>query len=182
MPDADLKCIIYQEIKPYKSGKFNDIFYDCIKKISNLIFFSSQKMEEDDLVIDLKENFKLWNCAHCPKTFLQSCNYKTHLKVHGLNLDHLYICPICGKDFVYKNSLAIHLGTHQQQQQKQNITTTSKSEVSSTGFSCHFCPKQFVFKSDLDKHENIHTKKRKYVCDICSKIFVHLTSLRVHLK
>ena len=155
------------------------------KKIYNLIFFSSQKMEEDDLVIDLKENFKLWNCAHCPKTFLQSCNYKTHLKVHGLNLDHLYICPICGKDFVYKNSLAIHLGTHQQQQQKQNITATAaKSEVSGSteGFTCHFCPKQFVFKSDLDKHENIHTKKRKYACDICSKVFVHLTSLRVHLK
>ena len=47
---------------------------------------------------------------------------------------------------------------------------------------CAFCPKSFVFKSDLDKHENIHTKKKKYVCDHCSKSFLHQTSLRVHLR
>ena len=67
--------------------------------------------EEEELVIDLKENLKLWNCAHCPKTFVQACNYKTHLKAHGLNINQLYICPICGRDFAYKNSLAVHLGT-----------------------------------------------------------------------
>ena len=47
---------------------------------------------------------------------------------------------------------------------------------------CAFCPKSFVFKSDLDKHENIHTKKKKYACDHCSKTFLHQTSLRVHLR
>ena len=126
--------------------------------------------ESDDLVIDLKENLKLWSCSHCPKTFVQACNYKTHLKVHGLNVDQLYICPLCGRDFAYKNSLAVHLGTHQQDSAEDKL------------FNCNFCSKQFVFKSDLDKHENIHTKKRKYVCDQCPKSFLHLTSLRVHLR
>merc|ERR1712129_148179 len=66
------------------------------------------------LVIDLKENSELrrWLCQHCPKSFAQASNYKTHLKVHGLNTDQIFVCPLCGKDFSYKNSLAIHIATH----------------------------------------------------------------------
>ena len=71
--------------------------------------------EEDEmqLVIDLKENVHecLHECSECPKKFGQAANYKTHLKVHG-HCDQIYVCPICGKDFLYKNSLAIHIGTH----------------------------------------------------------------------
>ena len=90
---------------------------------------------EHDLVIDLEENIsdtladnnsgnilksqKIY-CDHCPKTFSQASNYKTHLKVHGLGAQ-FYICTICGRDFQYKNSFQIHIATHSEGIRKNGL-------------------------------------------------------------
>ena len=90
---------------------------------------------EHDLVIDLEENSsdtlpdnnsgnrlnsrKIY-CAHCPKTFSQASNYKTHLKVHGLG-EQFYVCTICGRDFQYKNSFQIHIATHSEGIRKNGL-------------------------------------------------------------
>ena len=89
--------------------------------------YTNEYDNENDLVIDLKENMsdtlrtnrncnilkgRNFHCEHCQKTFSQASNYKTHLKVHGLG-DQLYVCRICGRDFQYKNSFQIHIATHE---------------------------------------------------------------------
>ena len=53
-------------------------------------------------------------CHDCGKVFRQASNLRTHLKVHGKSaVREFFLCSLCGRHFQYKNSLLVHLGTHQ---------------------------------------------------------------------
>jgi len=149
---------------------------------------------ELDLVIDLEENIShtladensgnILNsrriyCEHCPKSFSQASNYKTHLKVHGLG-NQFYVCTICGRDFQYKNSFQIHMATHSEDGDQDESNANKIAH-----HCCSFCPKRFVFYGDLLRHETtVHRKKskNKFECLKCHRVFLHQTSLKAHLR
>ena len=105
-----------------------------------------------------------FDCENCHKITTQKSNYKTHLKVHNSVCTTLYICAICGRDFNYKNSLHVHMGSH----------------GGFCPFKCNFCGKEFARDSDKTRHERVHTGKSTLTCSQCSKVFRHCSSLEVH--
>ncbi len=111
-------------------------------------------------------------CSDCGKTFRQSSNYRTHLKSHGvLATATAHACGLCGREFLYKNSLRAH------------AVAAHGGGGPIDEHACPFCPKRFAFRGDLAAHANaVHTKKDPLPCDVsgCGRVFYHRTSLRAH--
>ncbi|KAJ8306265.1 hypothetical protein KUTeg_016810 [Tegillarca granosa] len=75
-----------------------------------------------------------------------------------------YICPVCGKSYINRDSLSKHLEVH-------------------AGFVCSICGKSYTTKSNLQTHMRKHNGEDKpFNCTHCEKTFTSLSVLRVHLR
>ncbi|XP_055531486.1 zinc finger protein 699-like [Wyeomyia smithii] len=69
-------------------------------------------------------------------------------------------CHLCGKSVI---DLVSHLTSH-----------------SGVEFQCQFCPRKCPNERQLTAHMNVHTKKNKYPCRICDRVFYVWTSRKNH--
>ena len=96
---------------------------------------------------------KIWSCNIHNKHYLNSFQYKTHLKqVHQGN----YKCPSCGKSYVNKYGL------------DQHVRTVHLGK----GLICPIptCVKQFTSHRGCDLHASKHSEPEKFRCDNCSYV------------
>lgn len=119
-----------------------------------------------------------YNCPLCSKAFHSKSGLKYHLRTHLIGDDiEIYKCDLCGKTTRDKCILKSHM---------QNIHMEK--------LMCHQCSKGFgtryALKIHMLRHDPSNKKSRKredgtynpYVCDMCSKSFVRITSLRYHVE
>jgi len=104
-------------------------------------------------------------------------------------------CPICGKVFVNKSSLTVHINAVHDEEGKIRF----KCDQCSRGFSCksklkyHIlshsderkhpcatCGKKFKSKRDLVKHDKIHSGVKPFKCSFCAKAFLNPDKVRRH--
>nr|CAD7424363.1 unnamed protein product [Timema monikensis] len=100
--------------------------------------------------------------AECGKMFVKRSSLKVHLATHTKNKP--FICEVCGQGFSQKVSRDIHLVRH-----------TGKYN-----YKCIKCDKSFPCRSKLNAHSYIH-KTPQFACSVCCKKFVHRDTLQTHL-
>nr|CAD7568707.1 unnamed protein product [Timema californicum] len=100
--------------------------------------------------------------AECGKMFVKRSSLQVHLATHTNNKP--FICEVCGQGFSQKVSRDIHLVRH-----------TGKYN-----YKCIKCDKSFPCRSKLNAHSYIH-KTPQFACSVCCKKFVHRDTLRTHL-
>uniref|UniRef100_A0A8C9ZIE4 C2H2-type domain-containing protein n=2 Tax=Sander lucioperca TaxID=283035 RepID=A0A8C9ZIE4_SANLU len=110
-----------------------------------------------------KAGEKTLSCSECGKRFVT----KTHLKIHMRSHtgEKPFSCSDCGKRFCIIGHLKDHARRH----------TGEKP------FQCPECGKTFVTKSHLKRHTRIHTGERPFSCSVCSKTFSGSGNLKTHM-
>ncbi|KAL6254348.1 hypothetical protein P5V15_014396 [Pogonomyrmex californicus] len=107
-------------------------------------------------------------CGKCGKILSNYANLRRHAKIAHRNIK-IYDCVECSRLFMHKDLYNHHM------QIKHNSTKTM--------LQCPQCPKSFVFQSNFSYHfRTVHVEKSQngYACDICGKVFVEETSLKIH--
>lgn len=81
--------------------------------------------------------------------------------------EKFYQCDKCGKEFVHKSSLRMHLQTtHSEVRKKQ----------------CPECPLKFKTTSQLNQHLLTHSGVKNHQCPECGKLFAQRYNMMAHYK
>ena len=114
---------------------------------------------------DNSETSQKVKCFECEKTFSYKKTLKVHMKtIHKKIKD--YKCSICPLDFTSFQNLEKHRkSAHEEPIFKQ----------------CPLCPGTFI---KVENHiKRVHERlEKKYVCDVCNKSFISISSLRTSSK
>ncbi len=114
--------------------------------------------------VETHKNGNKFKCSDCS----YSCNDPYNLKKHQL---HMHTpgtsvnCGICGKTLKNHLSLPKHMKIHQ-----------DKKET------CATCQKMFRTKGEVKKHSVVHTKEKRFKCEICGALFGLSDNLWHHKK
>ncbi|RXG61794.1 Zinc finger protein 26 [Armadillidium vulgare] len=86
----------------------------------------------------------------------------------SVQLERIYLCPICHYVFTSASSLNEHVVTH--------------SKVTECPICKLNCETNFQLKKHMDSHSKKSLKKSQYVCDVCEQSFPTLGKLKNHIK
>ncbi|XP_075214790.1 uncharacterized protein LOC142320645 [Lycorma delicatula] len=134
-------------------------------------------------------------CSADDKVMSDPKGIANHMKdVHQLRL---YICDICGQEFLKRSDLSAHLDDH-----VTNEEGDFQCEICNRIFSnlrlyrvhkrmhlpqiknwtCDQCGKRYLSRNMLEEHMNSHTGVRPYQCGVCGKDFASKYTFRSHEK
>lgn len=99
-----------------------------------------------------------YQCATCEESFAKEQGYLEHLLVHPLE------CQLCGKTFLRKKYLSLHMKWHMEIKPHK----------------CQSCDKSFVTRQKLDEHMNTHTGNAPITCKSCGMVFKRYSNLIQH--
>ncbi|KOB63556.1 putative Zn finger protein, partial [Operophtera brumata] len=101
-------------------------------------------------------------CPICHKMVL---NLSVHQKMHNPE-EFKFECAPCGRRFVTKSRLDIHVSVH----------------TKDRPFECNICHAKFRLKLCMNLHiRRVHDKEKSHLCQYCSKSFFKKHHLQLHL-
>lgn len=116
----------------------------------------SNKLRDSKLIRDAVSGEKPYSCEYCGKGFVTKKSLRIHIRIH--TKEKPYLCAICGKGFTQKYSVTVHMRYHTGERPHK----------------CLRCLKGFVTKTEL-KHHNCAPIKSEIGWmslerNICSKL------------
>lgn len=139
-------------------------------------------------------------CPGCQLTFTKFEDLQEHLKQNASNVDHHFNCYHCGKYYLHKRSLQIHMVIHRTESKRFqcNLCDRSYNQMSSLNshrrvrhsdpktakkYICPHCAKEFLLAGPLSAHiRKVHRKITVATCPICQREFVDRGRLTAHLR
>ena len=115
----------------------------------------------------IEKDIKSFKCDYCDFVTYERPKLKRHINGKHKN-GNSFACHICSKSFVVNRGLEFHLA--------------KAHKIGDFKFKCEECGKPFMDKPHLQRHSEIHSKKRKFMCDICSRICETEGFLNLHMK
>lgn len=115
---------------------------------------------------------KPMHCKYCNKSFRSPYLYFKHCAstVHEIKspAKMLLVCEICGRLFMKKYQLELHLKkVHSQKKQM---------------FSCTYCSHKTTSSKNMERHVALHLEtKKECICEQCGKTFYNLNTLKDHV-
>ena len=144
--------LMHQGIKPHLCST-------CGKR-----FMDVSGLNSHNLSMHTADNRK-YECQICNKRFVKLSYLHYHNRRVHLS-DKPFRCTVCGKKFINRNELMIHMRTH----------TGEKP------FACTTCGKQFTQMINLKLHQVVHTGAKPHVCKVCGQEFTQSTSRNRHMR
>jgi uncharacterized Zn-finger protein len=105
-------------------------------------------------------------CPTCGKTFLTKNKLQIHLSHAHWAKAKAFVCEICGHGSVDEDKYQIHKSSHE---------TERKLKCQHPG-----CKAAFKHIRYLRNHEKLHEEKL-YECDYCKKRFLNYTAIKIHM-
>ncbi|XP_069972405.1 uncharacterized protein [Penaeus vannamei] len=135
------------------------------------------------------------SCGVCGKQFRHEESLRIHKSVHK-DGGSGNVCSLCKKDCKTPYYLQLHITTKheaakftclqcdrsfkwRQSYGKHMAIFHSNADMQ---YACPKCPKHFKTASELRLHQVAHSDEKKYVCDICGKVFKHEYTRDKHVK
>ncbi|XP_066484843.1 zinc finger protein 398-like [Tiliqua scincoides] len=91
-----------------------------------------------------------------------------------------FVCPECGKSFLYEEQYALHQRMHPQASPEPQGSSTSNFQVGAKVYTCPECGRCFPHQASLSKHRLWHSGERPHTCVECKKSFRLKINLRLH--
>uniref|UniRef100_A0A5S6QGI5 C2H2-type domain-containing protein n=1 Tax=Trichuris muris TaxID=70415 RepID=A0A5S6QGI5_TRIMR len=142
----------------HKIAHTNDVPYAC--KLCPQKFKWRYNLQKHMTTHGSRGNFK---CTECNQVFRSQTRVDVHYKARHPGPPKDQICPLCKVAFSERECLAKHMRSH-----------------GGPLFPCSECDKKFVDENFLLRHMSIHTGVRKYVCEVCGKVFSVVEQLAAH--
>lgn len=125
---------------------------------------------------------KSYLCNICGKSFIEKCNYNTHMKCHK---ERPFQCENCPRKFATEEERRIHdEGQHAGRERKYQCGNCNKMflqlshlkqhvliHADEKPYRCKFCNKGYARPDNCASHEKSHENDKIYTCNICSKKF-----------
>ncbi|XP_058038764.1 uncharacterized protein LOC131198294 [Ahaetulla prasina] len=91
-----------------------------------------------------------------------------------------YVCPDCGKSFLYEEQCALHQQSHLQVSPDRGDSPTQLPQPEVRAYTCPDCGRWFPHQASLSKHRLWHTGDRPHTCAECKKTFRLKINLHLH--
>ncbi|VVC92985.1 unnamed protein product [Leptidea sinapis] len=152
--------------------------------------FCSFKEYDEHLLSEEHENMRR-TCPVCNKSY-SAIYFKRHVALH--NVEHPYMCDICGKKFNIRGQFTRHRVTHfielpfkcslcpYRGRFSESLKMHMRSHTGEKPYQCSQCPSRFVSKSNLNKHALTHKGEHDFKCESCSRGFYTKRELELHYK
>nr|XP_060638708.1 zinc finger protein 398-like [Anolis sagrei ordinatus] len=91
-----------------------------------------------------------------------------------------FVCPECGKSFLYEEQRALHRQTHPRTPAEERSIPSEILPPTPKVYPCPECERCFPHPSSLSKHRLWHSGERPHTCGECQKSFRLKINLHLH--
>ncbi|XP_053120698.1 uncharacterized protein LOC128331379 [Hemicordylus capensis] len=91
-----------------------------------------------------------------------------------------YVCPECGKSFLYEEQYELHQRTHPHVSPEPRGSLAANLQPGTKMHTCPECGRCFSHQGSLSKHRLWHSGERPHTCAECKKSFRLKINLRLH--
>lgn len=108
-------------------------------------------------------------CYICGQILNSNFNLEQHIFRKHTNVDAIFTCDICAKEFKHIAYL------------KSHMKAVHIDKLVNRTLICDICSKNFVSRTKIARHMIVHSQSRDFHCEVCGRQFSQKSSLARHL-